>query len=272
MFRLTDGVYRLSASHGFSREYHEYVASLTILPGRHTLAGRTALEAQTVHIPDVFADPEYNLPVAQELGHWRAMLGIPLVRDGSPLGVFAFKRDTPGSFTEKQIEVARTFAAQAAIAIENTRLVNELRQRTADLSEALEEQTATADVLKVISRSTFDLQTVLKTLVESAARLCGAEMANIWQPRDGAHRLAASYGERPSTDSVKRPLQLSWPPAGLCSVSALGRQSSRTGVCPLMAQSGRRPDIYAVMRNLLSFALLGLGPTHALVVVQIVLN
>jgi two-component system, NtrC family, sensor kinase len=112
IFQLIDGAYRLRASHGFSREYHEYVASLRISPGRHTLAGRTALEAQTVHIPDVFADPEYDLPVAQELGHWRAMLGIPLVRDRSMLGVFAFKRDTPGSFTEKQIEVAGTFFRQ----------------------------------------------------------------------------------------------------------------------------------------------------------------
>jgi two-component system, NtrC family, sensor kinase len=187
IFQLIDGAYRLSASHGFSREYHEYVASLKILPGRHTLAGRTALEAKTVHIPDVFADPEYNLPVAQELGHWRAMLGIPLVRGGSPIGVFAFKRDTPGSFTDMQIEVARTFATQAAIAIENARLLNELR-------ESLQQQTATADVLKVISGSAFELQTVFDTLVESAMSLCEAEAATIWRPDGNVFKMSAHCG------------------------------------------------------------------------------
>ncbi|MGC1843391.1 MAG: GAF domain-containing protein, partial [Pseudolabrys sp.] len=184
---LRDGeVYRLVADNGFSPEYQQYAREHPIRPGRNTLVARTALEGKTIYIPDVFADPEYTYG-GQKLGGYRTMLGVPLIRDGNCIGVIALTRSKVHPFTGIQIELVTNFAAQAVIAIENTRLLGELR-------ESLQQQTATADVLKVISRSTFDLQTVLNTLVESAARLCGAEMANIWRPKDGVYRLTASYG------------------------------------------------------------------------------
>jgi two-component system NtrC family sensor kinase len=194
IFRREGDKYRLAASHGFSPEYREWMASHLIELGRHTLVGRTALEGRTVHIPNVLADPEYAWGESIKRGGFRTMLGIPLVREGIPIGVIAACRSAVEPFTAKQIELVTTFADQAVIAIENVRLFDEVQARTDDLRESLQQQTATADVLKVISRSTFDLQTVLQTLVESAAKLCDAEKATITRQKDGVLFRGESYG------------------------------------------------------------------------------
>ena len=195
---LRDGdVYRVTANHGFSREFEEFIKQHPVLPGRGTLTGRTALEGKMVHIPDVLADPEYTLTEAIKLGKFRTMLGIPLLREGTPIGVMALTRSTVQPFSDKQIDLISTFADQAVIAIENVRLFDEVQARTRELSEALEQQTATSDVLSVISSSPGELEPVFSAMLENATRLCEARYGTMWLREGDAFRAAALHGPLP---------------------------------------------------------------------------
>jgi GAF domain-containing protein len=175
-----------------SAEYDEHIRTLTFAPGRGGVVSRVLLEGKSVHIPDVFADPEYTLRETARLAGYRTSLGVPLLREGSPIGLLVLQRATVRPYIDKEIELAETFADQAVIAIENTRLLNELRQRTDDLSEALEYQTATSEVLNVISRSPNELRRVLDTILQTAGRLCEADYACFFKLQDGKYHVAAA--------------------------------------------------------------------------------
>ena len=196
-------IYKSVAYYNYPREFREFHESHPISPGRGTAVGRTTLEGKSVQIVDILADPEYTFTEAQKLGQGRATLAVPLLREATPIGALALQRTEPRPYSPKQIELVQNFAAQAVIAIENTRLLSELR-------ESLQQQTATADVLKVISRSTFDLQTVLDTLTESAALLCEADMAGIARQRQegGGFHHVTNYNFPPDWVDFNRAIPI----------------------------------------------------------------
>jgi two-component system, NtrC family, sensor kinase len=195
---LRDGdLYRVAARYGFSPNFQEYLEEHPTPTDRGSAIGRAALERRVIHIPDVLADPGYSRHDTQKISGYRAVLAAPLLRDGNAVGAIFVARTLPEPFTDKQIELVTTFADQAVIAIENVRLFDEVQARTRDLTETLEYQTATSDVLKVISGSKFDLQPVLDTMLETAARLCEADIGVI-RRRDGdSYPLAATFGYKP---------------------------------------------------------------------------
>jgi GAF domain-containing protein len=163
-------------------------------PGRGTVTSRAILTRTICHVTDVLEDPEYELGQTAQAAGWRSVVSVPMVREGNPVGTITVMRRNPGPFSDAQIALLKTFADQAVIAIENVRLFNETK-------EALGRQTATAEVLRAISQSTFDLQRVLTTLVENATRLCEASHGFVFLPDGATYRLAVAHGASPEFEA-----------------------------------------------------------------------
>jgi two-component system, NtrC family, sensor kinase len=190
IYRSDGGLLRTAVAFNAPQELKDFISQNPIRLGRDSASGRAALERRTIHIPDLLADPEYSY-VPQDVEKIRTVLSVPIIKGDDLLGVInIYRLDAVAPFTDKQITLVETFADQAAIAIDNVRLLDELRQ-------SLEQQTATADMLKLIGRSTFDLKSVLNTLVESAARLCEADITTISREKDGHYHVVAAYGFPP---------------------------------------------------------------------------
>jgi GAF domain-containing protein len=245
MWRPDGNTFKLAAHFGASTDHVEEMRKLRIQPGRETCAGRALLERRPVHIHDCLADPDYDAPGILRTRGNRAMIGVPLLRDGSPIGVLAITRSTVRPFTDRQIELATTFADQAVIAIENVRLLDELR-------ESLQQQTATAEVLKAISSSPGTLEPVFQAVLENAVRICDAKFGTLHRFDGEWFTPAAGFGT-PSelADFQKRRGQFRPEPGG-----PLDRVSSTKQVyCSADEAAEPRPGVVARLGGARSFVI-----------------
>ena len=196
--------YPVAATYGLSQQQRDHLEHYSPKPDRGSVFGRALVEGRTVHIPDVVADPEFNRPQAPAVIGVRAAVSVPLLREGIVVGILSVIRTEPRPFSRKQIELVETFADQAVIAIENVRLFEAEQARTRELSEALEQQTATSDVLQVISSSPGELEPVFRAMLENATRICEAKFGNLLLYDGNAFRVAAMHGAPEAWNELRR--------------------------------------------------------------------
>ena len=196
--------YRLRITHGLNEAYAQIENEERISVGRGTLVGRVALTKTAYHIPDFELDADYERKEHARVGGLRTMLGVPLMRSHEVVGVIALAKQELAPFTQKQIEIVTSFAAQATIAINNARLFEELQARTREVQESLEYQTATSEVLRTVSRSAFDLQAVLQASIGAAVRFAQSDMGSIFQLEDGVYRWRVGSGLDPAYQEIER--------------------------------------------------------------------
>jgi GAF domain-containing protein/anti-sigma regulatory factor (Ser/Thr protein kinase) len=205
IYRLEEGTYRFAAGYGpYRQEYLEIERQERIVPGQGTLVGRTALAKSRVQIADALADPAYEKKVDALVGGVRSMLGVPLIRNGEVVGVVGLVRNRVEPFSDREVHLVTAFADQAVIAIENTRLFEEVQARTKELQEALDQQTATSEVLSAISSSHGALQPVFEPLLANAVRLCQAKFGNLFIHEEGSFRHVALYGAPTAFAELRR--------------------------------------------------------------------
>src|SRR6516162_218748 len=197
--------YPYVASYGHSREFDEYMSKQPIVPNSASILGRAIIEHKTIHVLDVEADREYTSSIErQRIGGFHTALGVPLMREGMPIGVLILTRNTVRPFTDKQIELVETFADQAVIAIENVRLFEAEQERTRELGESLEQQTATSEVLRVISSSPGELEPVFQAMLENAVRICEAKFGHIYRWNGDVLTLAATHNTPPAFEACRQ--------------------------------------------------------------------
>src|SRR5258705_4949470 len=201
-----------ATNYNFPTDWVEYSRAFRTFAGRGSISGRALLDGKAVQVADVEADSDYTYQEQQKKSGYRTFLAVPLLRNGQPVVLLNLARTSVRPFTEKQIELVSTFADQAVIAIENARLFNEVQARTNDLSESLQQQTATAEILSVISSSPGDLAPVFEAMLSKAMDLCGANFG-VLNTFDGKlFRTGATFGLPPAYDEYRRRRTLDYGP------------------------------------------------------------
>jgi len=256
ILRPDGDIYRIVVRYGVSPEYNEWLKRNPIPPpGRKSMTGRVVSERRTIHIHDVLADPDWQWPESQKVGGIRTVLGVPLLREGIPIGVMIIFKTEVSPFTDKQIELVTTFADQAVIAIENVRLFQELQERTGALARSVEELKALGEVGQAIS-STLDMETVLSTIVGRAVQLSGTDSGVIYEYSEATQEFHLRASHRMEKELVEElraaPIRLGEGAAGRAATTRAPVQvpdilddqeyTIRTSlrVRPIMAQLGYR--------------------------------